>query len=140
MFGKDLISANVASCAQFLAGACGCEVKELNPGVDLLMVADWDAIVEGRPAVEPATRPIGKAVAKGGVSVPIPVGLGATTQKSAAGAMAINGSGGASGGGAVHSTPFAVVIQGVPLAYIGIGLAAVAALISGLALRSKLAK
>ena len=31
--------------AMFLCGACSCQVKALNPGSDLLLTADWDALV-----------------------------------------------------------------------------------------------
>jgi len=38
------VSANVLSqAAAFLCGACSCEVKEMNPGKDLLLAANWEA-------------------------------------------------------------------------------------------------
>ena len=30
----------------FLIGKCSCQVKDLNPGVDLLMAADWDNLMK----------------------------------------------------------------------------------------------
>jgi hypothetical protein len=57
--------------AEFVSGQCSCEVKEQNPGIDLLMAANWDAIFgdEAPPAVEPpAARDF-----KPGATVPIPV-------------------------------------------------------------------
>jgi hypothetical protein len=57
--------------AEFVSGQCSCEVKEQNPGIDLLMAANWDAIFgEEAPAV--AERPLARD-SKAGASVPIPV-------------------------------------------------------------------
>lgn len=54
MAGKGMTAENINEAAMFLAGACSCEAKELNPGVDLLFAADWEAglaAAEDRPAV-----------------------------------------------------------------------------------------
>ncbi|HMJ88402.1 MAG TPA: hypothetical protein VK530_01215 [Candidatus Acidoferrum sp.] len=51
------LSRNVFSqAAAFLCGACSCEVKDLNPGKDLLVAANWEAVFAGAPpaASEPA--------------------------------------------------------------------------------------
>jgi len=37
----------VAEVCSFLVGPCSCEVKALNPGVDLLMPVDWDGLITG---------------------------------------------------------------------------------------------
>jgi len=39
-----LDAARFRSASDFLTGACSCEVKELNPGEDLLVAADWDSV------------------------------------------------------------------------------------------------
>jgi len=44
--GKVLNVAHVGEAASFLTGACSCQVKELNPGFDLLIAANWDSIFE----------------------------------------------------------------------------------------------
>ena len=36
---------NIRETIAFLVGPCGCEIKMLNPGVDLLMAVNWDAVV-----------------------------------------------------------------------------------------------
>jgi hypothetical protein len=54
----------VGAFAQFVCGQCSCEVKELNPGIDLLLAADWDVIFEEREA---------PTAAEPGRNVPIPV-------------------------------------------------------------------
>jgi hypothetical protein len=42
----------VLDAADFLIGPCGCGVKRLNPGTDLLLAADWDAVEALRVATE----------------------------------------------------------------------------------------
>jgi len=49
--GSAIVAGNLEDAATFLAGPCSCQVKELNPGIDILMAADWDSVVEGREAV-----------------------------------------------------------------------------------------
>lgn len=41
--GKGITPDNLAGELIFLTGACSCEVKDQNPGMDLLTTADWDA-------------------------------------------------------------------------------------------------
>ena len=38
---------NVWDYCAYITGACSCEVKKQNPGVDLLTALDWDAVIEG---------------------------------------------------------------------------------------------
>jgi len=38
---------------EFLTGACSCEVKELNPGLDLLMTAQWEEVAGAMRYSEP---------------------------------------------------------------------------------------
>ena len=45
------------ACA-FITGACSCQVKEQNPGFDLLMAADWDALVDHRLVQESESPPL----------------------------------------------------------------------------------
>lgn len=42
--GPQLSAKIVQQAAAFMCGACSCEVKELNPGKDLLFAVDWDMI------------------------------------------------------------------------------------------------
>lgn len=41
--GPGITAGNLSDCISFLAGACSCEVKEQNPGMDLLMAWDWES-------------------------------------------------------------------------------------------------
>ncbi len=45
LFGEFITNKNVDEATFFLSGACSCEVKNLNPGVDLLIAAPWDIVV-----------------------------------------------------------------------------------------------
>jgi hypothetical protein len=55
----------IGAFAEFVTGQCSCEVKDLNPGIDLLMTAKWDAIFEDGGAaavVDPPVETAGKIV------------------------------------------------------------------------------
>lgn len=43
LIGEGITSDNIRETIAFLVGPCGCEIKMMNPGVDLLMAANWDA-------------------------------------------------------------------------------------------------
>lgn len=45
LVGGGISADNIRGSAKFLAGACSCQVKELNPGFDLLITADWNALL-----------------------------------------------------------------------------------------------
>lgn len=45
LVGKGINAENLQEAIAFITGPCGCEVKMLNPGVDLLMAENWDASV-----------------------------------------------------------------------------------------------
>ena len=41
----------IAYACSYLCGACSCEVKRQNPGIDLLFAADWESALEGSEVV-----------------------------------------------------------------------------------------
>jgi hypothetical protein len=45
LIGPGITASNIRDSASFLVGACSCEVKEQNPGFDLLLAADWDELL-----------------------------------------------------------------------------------------------
>ena len=50
---------NIQETIAFLVGPCGCEIKAMNPGVDLLMDANWDeSIMELYEEFYAATEPL----------------------------------------------------------------------------------
>ena len=82
LIGAGVTAENIHDSAAFLVGACSCEVKNQNPGFDLLLAADWDALLtqDGVPLVAAATRaslPQGEAEL-----VPIPSGSPITEEVS----------------------------------------------------------
>jgi hypothetical protein len=52
----------IGDLTAFLCGACSCQVKEQNPGFDLLLAANWDRDLFGEDAPLP---PPAKAVGEG---------------------------------------------------------------------------
>lgn len=45
LIGDGITPDNIHESAAFLVGACSCEVKDLNPGFDLLLTANWDVLL-----------------------------------------------------------------------------------------------
>ncbi len=45
LVGKGINEATIREAADFLTGECSCEVKSLNPGLELLMDTDWGEVV-----------------------------------------------------------------------------------------------
>jgi hypothetical protein len=43
LVGEGINTENLRDAIAFITGPCGCEIKMLNPGVDLLMNENWDA-------------------------------------------------------------------------------------------------
>jgi len=43
LVGAGIRADNIREIVAFLTGPCGCEIKMMNPGTDLLMAANWDA-------------------------------------------------------------------------------------------------
>ena len=61
LVGKDIAAEGISELGAFLAGQCSCEVKEQNPGYDLLMAVDWDAVFREHrchAAGQAATSPV----------------------------------------------------------------------------------
>jgi hypothetical protein len=46
LIGAGINAEIVSTACQELVGPCTCQVKEQNPGVDLLMAVDWDRLIE----------------------------------------------------------------------------------------------
>ncbi|MDZ4401363.1 hypothetical protein [Prosthecobacter sp.] len=44
LIGAGIHDGNVLEHAAYLCGACSCEVKDQNPGIDLLVAADWSPV------------------------------------------------------------------------------------------------
>lgn len=51
LVGKGINTDNLEEYVAFLCGPCSCQVKNQNPGVDMLFAADWYAPFRGAPLV-----------------------------------------------------------------------------------------
>ena len=47
LVGKGINTQTITDSCQFLTGACSCQVKEQNPGSDLVFTANWRQIITG---------------------------------------------------------------------------------------------
>lgn len=76
---ESIDEAALAECSGFLCGACSCQVKQINPGFDLLLAVNWDERLWGNSDDEEPTAQI-EPVANAGNNpgeptyVPIPAG------------------------------------------------------------------
>ena len=105
LIGRGINLENVFEHTSYFCGACSCEIKNQNPGVDLLIAADWEAAVAGSEVI----------VEK---SLPPLVGIGALT----AGSVTQEGAAAAieSGPGLSFLGPWVVAGAGLLLA-LGLG-------------------
>jgi hypothetical protein len=51
LIGRGVTRDNIIEYSTYICGACSCEVKDQNPGVDLLITADWDTALHGSEVV-----------------------------------------------------------------------------------------
>lgn len=58
MAGKGLTAENIMEAGAFLVGACSCEAKEQNPGLDLLVAAEWESGLAPAPEQPPVPTPL----------------------------------------------------------------------------------
>ena len=58
LVGKGINHETLDEACSFLIGSCSCQVKELNPGVDLLLAADWDALMKSPQAGTARALPV----------------------------------------------------------------------------------
>lgn len=58
LIGDGIDNDNIDEACQFLAGPCSCQVKNQNPGVDLLMTTDWDSLVNSTIEIDTSLPPL----------------------------------------------------------------------------------
>ena len=56
--GEDLEAEIVQSACEFLVGFCSCQIKDANPGVDMLVKANWNAMAGGELIGEQPAPPL----------------------------------------------------------------------------------
>jgi len=57
LIGRGIDGGNVFEHASYFCGACSCEIKNQNPGVDLLIAADWEAAIAGSEVIVEKSLP-----------------------------------------------------------------------------------
>lgn len=57
LVGKGVNRSTILEYAGYLCGACSCEVKDQNPGRDLIIAANWNAALEGNTIVDKILPP-----------------------------------------------------------------------------------
>ena len=81
---ESIDEAALAECSGFLCGACSCQVKQINPGFDLLLAVNWDERLWGGSDIPPSSAE-SPHVANAGddpsepTYIPIPAGRDQTT-------------------------------------------------------------
>ncbi len=75
LIGAGITAKNIQDSAEFLVGPCSCQVKELNPGFDLLLSADWNDLLsqDGQQLTAIQSRRLAPASGDAEL-VPIPAG------------------------------------------------------------------
>jgi len=58
LVGKGINEENILEACGFITGACSCQVKQENPGTDLLMAVNWDGFVLGEYVVDKVLPPL----------------------------------------------------------------------------------
>ena len=62
LVGKGIFPDTIKSASRFVVGPCSCQVKEQNPGFDLLLSVPWDQKLGGaiisEPALERSNKPV----------------------------------------------------------------------------------
>lgn len=72
LIGEGITPTVIDEACVFLTGACSCEVKEQNPGVDLLMSVDWDHLITRQLEVDRELPPLAGLVTLEQPSLPNP--------------------------------------------------------------------
>ncbi|MCE9546035.1 MAG: hypothetical protein K8T25_11015 [Planctomycetia bacterium] len=57
LVGKGINAVQIEDNCKFITGRCSCQVKRENPGIDLLLAADWNNLVGGKPSSSGAKPP-----------------------------------------------------------------------------------
>jgi len=73
--GDGIREETIEKAATFLIGKCSCEVKEQNPGMDLLLAADWKAVVQSQTSGIPDLPTMAEITRTAPVTVTISPGV-----------------------------------------------------------------
>jgi hypothetical protein len=56
--GEELNAENIVAATEYLCGACSCEIKAQNPGMDMLLAVNWEDAIEERTIQDPPLPPL----------------------------------------------------------------------------------
>lgn len=56
--GERITEENIVQATLFITGSCSCEVKESNPGMDLLVPVDWDKYIDNLIGFDESLPPL----------------------------------------------------------------------------------
>lgn len=56
--GSEIRAEAMREMAEFLTGPCSCQIKELNPGYDLLLTANWSSLIGYQEVLLPEPPPL----------------------------------------------------------------------------------
>lgn len=57
LIGKGINEKNITYSSQFLTGPCSCQIKQQNPGTDLLLKADWSLVSQFQSSIAEPISP-----------------------------------------------------------------------------------
>ena len=57
--GGEITTEAIRDMGEFLTGPCSCEIKELNPGYDLLLTANWNSLAGYQEVMLPELPMVG---------------------------------------------------------------------------------
>ena len=83
LVGRGINANNLATGAKFLIGSCSCQIKEQNPGMDLLMTADWKKLLKAEQLLDEHLPTLEEIKNRKPILVPIPERPKAKTEASA---------------------------------------------------------
>ena len=72
LVGKGINADNIGHAANFLIGSCSCQIKEQNPGVDLVMSADWKKLLKADNLLDETLPKLSEIEGLKPILVPIP--------------------------------------------------------------------
>lgn len=72
LVGRGISLDNVTTAAKFLIGSCSCQIKEQNPGSDLLLNADWKALLKADALLDEELPKLSDIEGLKPILVPIP--------------------------------------------------------------------
>jgi hypothetical protein len=72
LVGKGIRADNLGEAARFLIGSCSCQIKEQNPGIDLVLSADWKKLLKANKLLDEALPTLSEIEGLKPILVPIP--------------------------------------------------------------------